>query len=320
MTRARAKLIEEVITSLDDAGFELSSTCDVRPTCFDLVARKGDKLILIKVLDNIGALTREDAITLQLVAHFFNATPLVIGRKTSRGPLLEGVVYKRYGVSAIAPSSFTKIILEEQMPRVFSQRGGRLVVIDGKRLKQARLSKNMTQEELAGCVRVSARVILAYEHSEMDASLDVAQELERVLETDLIIPIDLMGRSTPPKPITTSPVVENVSELEQKVNEFFERLGMKVLWTDRAPFHVAAKEKSRPLISGVGSLRSWTLKKRVDILRSVSDITKSDAVLIVNDGVVEECVADLPVIRQVELQEIDKSHELRKIIAERSGQ
>ncbi len=320
MTKARTKLLDEVISNLEDAGFELSSKCDVRPTCFDLVARKDDKLILIKVLDNVGALTREDAITLQLVAHFFNATPLIIGRKTSRGPLMEGVVYKRYGVSAIAPSSFVRMIHEEQMPRVFSQRGGRLVVINGERLREARLSKSMTQEELAGYVRVSARVILAYEHSEMDASIDVAQELERVLETDLIIPIDLMSRTVTQEPVATPQVSDNISHLEQRVNEFFEKLGMRVLWTDRAPFHVAAKEKSRPLISGVGSLKSWTLKKRIDILRSVSDVTKSDAVLIVEEGMAQESVADLPVIRQVELEEIDKSQELRKIIAERSGQ
>ena len=76
MTKARAQLTNEVVSQLEDAGFSLSSQCDVRPSCFDLVARKGDKLILVKVLANIDVLTSQDAIALQLVAHFFNATPL----------------------------------------------------------------------------------------------------------------------------------------------------------------------------------------------------------------------------------------------------
>lgn len=318
MTRARTQLLEDVVSNLEEAGFVLSSKCDVRPSCFDLVARKGDKLILIKVFDNIDALTKEDAMTLQLVAHFFNASPLIIGTKTRRGPLDDGVVYKRYGISAIAPSSFLRMIKEEQMPRVFSQKGGRLVAIDGKRLRKARLSRSMTQEELAGCVEVSARVILAYEHGEMDTSLEVAEGLESVLETDLVIPIDLMSSQVVAEPVLPEPHDE-VPDLEQKVNEFFERLGMRVIWTDRAPFHVAAKEDGLPLISGVGSLHSWSLKRRIDILRSVSDVTKTEALLIVDDGVAEETVSELPVIRRVELEEIDKSRELKKIIEERSG-
>ncbi|MFW9933674.1 MAG: transcriptional regulator, partial [Candidatus Thorarchaeota archaeon] len=99
MTKTRGNLIEQVVTSLEDAGFDLSSRCDVRPSCFDLVARKDSQLILIKVLSNIDALTEEDAIALQMVAHFFDATPLIVGVKTRRGDLDSGVVYKRYGVS-----------------------------------------------------------------------------------------------------------------------------------------------------------------------------------------------------------------------------
>ena len=55
------------------------------------------------------------------------------------------------------------------------------------------------------------------------------------------------------------------------------------------------------------------------ILKSVSRVTESEAVIIVEEGRVEENVADLPVIRQLELDEIDKPRELKKIISERSS-
>ena len=95
---------------------------------------------------------------------------------------------------------------------------------------------------------------------------------------------------------------------------------MTVLWTDRAPFHVAAKEKGPPLMSGVGSISSLTLKKRMGILKSVSKVTESNAVLIVEEGKAEESLSDLPVIRQLELDDIEKPRELKKIIDERSSQ
>ncbi len=320
MTRARSRLIEEVCSQLEAAGFDMSSPCDVRPTCFDLVARRDDQLVLIKVLNNVDALTKEDADTLQQVAQFFNATPLVIGRKTRRGELDEDAVYKRYGISTITPVSLRRIITEDALPREYIQRGGRFVAIDGAKLRRARLERRMSKHDLAECVQVSTRAILAYEREEMDVSAEVAQKLEKVLETDLIIPIDILRDRGATSQVTPPSDVRDIPDLERRVNEFFERLGMKVLWTNRAPFHVAAKERGPPLMSGVGSLRSWSLKKRVQILKSVSEVTESDAVLIVEEGQAETRVADVPVIRQLELDEIEKAGELKKIIAERSEQ
>ena len=320
MTKARTQLTKEVISHLEDAGFMLSSECDVRPSCFDLVARRGEQLILVKVLANIDALTGEDAMALQMIAHFFNATPLVVGTKTRRGELDSGVVYKRYGVSTIAPPSFQRMIAEERLPREFIQRGGRFVAIDGSKLRDARLIQQMTTEELAECVQVSARAILAYEKDEMDVSTDVAERLEKVLETDLMIPINLLGEKPNDNAIRQLGKPQEIPDLEKRVNEFFERLGMTVLWTDRAPFHVAAKEKGPPLISGVGSITSLTLKKRMGLLKSVSKVTESSAVIIVEEGTVEENASDLPVIRQLELDSIEKPRELKKIIDERSNQ
>jgi putative transcriptional regulator len=285
------------------------------------VARRGEQLILVKVLANIDALTSEDAMALQVVAHFFNATPLVVGKKTRRGELDSGVVYKRYGVSTIAPTSFQSMISEDQLPREFIQRGGRFVAIDGSKLREARLDQKMTTEELAGCVEVSARAILAYEKDEMDVSTDIAERLEKVLETDLMIPIDLLSEKRQDKALHQfERPTPDIPDLERRVNQFFERIGMTVLWTDRAPFHVAAKETGPPLMSGVGSLSSWTLKKRMDILKSVSKVTESNAVIIVEEGMAEESVSDLPVIRQLELDGIEKPRELKKIIDERSSQ
>ena len=257
MTKARTQLTQELISQLDEAGFSLSSQCDVRPSCFDLVARKGEQLLLVKVLSNIDALTKEDADALQLVAHFFNATPLIVGHKTRKGQLDSGVVYKRHGVSTIAPRSFQSMIVEKRMPREFAQRGGRLVAINGAKLREARLEHQISTGDLADCIQVSARAVLAYEKDEMDVSKDIADRLEKVLETDLMIPIDLLQERAE---IPTMQHEAPTDVLEVRVNEFFARLGMRVLWTDRAPFHVAAKEDDAPLISGVGSIKSWSLK------------------------------------------------------------
>ena len=319
MTVTRNQLMREVMTNLEEAGFELSSQCDVRPSCFDLVARRGGRLILVKVLSNIDALTKEDAVALQQVALFFNATALVVGERARRGVLEEGTVYKRYGVYTVTPPSFNSVTAHGQAPREFIQRGGKFVAIDGVRLREARTSRKMTKEQLAECVEVSTRAILAYEKDEMDVSSDVADRLEKVLETDLVIPIDILRKPIGRKHLDRPRLPKDIPDIEKRVNEFFERLGMKVLWTDRAPFHVAAKEEGPPFLTGIGSLRSLTLHKRVEILKSVSKVAESSAMIVVEEGKADEQVSELPVIRQLELDEIDRPSELRRIIEERSG-
>ena len=72
-------------------------------------------------------------------------------------------------------------------------------------------------------------------------------------------------------------------------------------------------------MSGVGSLRSGGLQKRVAILKSVSSITESAPLIIVEEGQAQESVSDLPVIRQYELDEIEKPRDLKKILDERSS-
>jgi predicted transcriptional regulator len=58
----------------------------------------------------------------------------------------------------------------------------------------------------------------------------------------------------------------------------------------------------------------------MEILKSVSKVTESNTVIIVEEGKAEESVSDLPVIRQLELDSIEKPRELKKIIDERSSQ
>ncbi|MEM2142017.1 MAG: transcriptional regulator [Candidatus Thorarchaeota archaeon] len=318
MTKERNQLLEQVKTELADAGFLVSSDCDVRPSCFDIVARKDDQLVLVKVLANVGALTNQDASALKRVAGFFNAVPLVIGNKTQRGQLEDNTVYKRYGITTITTSILRRVLRSDELPMEYVQRGGRFVTIDSVKLRETRTVRRMTKEDLAECVNVSARAILAYEKNEIDVSVEVAERLEKVLETDLIIPIDPLRASLPDNsPLDSNvPQEEELSYIERKVTDFLGQLGMTVLWTNRAPFHIAARERGPPILSGIGSIRNPGFQRRTEILKSVSEVTESDAVLIVEDQDGPE-MTDLPVVYQQELEEIDEPTELKRILSER---
>jgi len=58
-------LADQVVEVLTHAGFKVSSRCYLRPRSFDLAARKGDLLILLKILSNIDGLNERTALEIR---------------------------------------------------------------------------------------------------------------------------------------------------------------------------------------------------------------------------------------------------------------
>ncbi|RDZ34468.1 transcriptional regulator, partial [Haloferax sp. Atlit-47N] len=52
---SRSALVENVMAMLEDAGFLVSDRCAIRPKSFDIAARRGEDVLLLKILGNIDA-------------------------------------------------------------------------------------------------------------------------------------------------------------------------------------------------------------------------------------------------------------------------
>ena len=64
----RKQLVDEVRDVLAKTGFYLSEKQDTRGLSFDIVARRDDQLILVKVLQNVDAFAKQNADELRLLA------------------------------------------------------------------------------------------------------------------------------------------------------------------------------------------------------------------------------------------------------------
>ncbi len=80
MPRTRERWIEEIRNLLGRSGFYVADSHGVRPSSFDLAARRDATLLLIKVLKNIDALGAEEATRLLELGHLFPATVLIVGQ------------------------------------------------------------------------------------------------------------------------------------------------------------------------------------------------------------------------------------------------
>src|SRR6266568_1799115 len=94
----RDRLLEETREALAKTGFFLSRPHGERGLSFDLVARRDDTLLIVKVLQNVDALARETAHELKVIARTLEGSPLVVGERTGTGALEDGVIYNRFGV------------------------------------------------------------------------------------------------------------------------------------------------------------------------------------------------------------------------------
>jgi len=52
---SRSALVENITAMLTDAGFLVSDRCAIRPKSFDVAARRGEDVLLVKILANIDA-------------------------------------------------------------------------------------------------------------------------------------------------------------------------------------------------------------------------------------------------------------------------
>ncbi|HTP56518.1 MAG TPA: transcriptional regulator, partial [Thermoplasmata archaeon] len=105
MTRNRERWIERIRELLQRAGYYVANTQGVRPSSFDLAARRDATLLLIKVLKNIDALDAEEAFRLLELGRLFPATVLVVGQTSGAAELDDGVVYTRYEVPIVSEST-----------------------------------------------------------------------------------------------------------------------------------------------------------------------------------------------------------------------
>lgn len=64
----RNGLINITRTILSRAGFDVSSTLSLRGICFDVIAKLDKKVLVVKVLSNIDAFSKENSEEIKILA------------------------------------------------------------------------------------------------------------------------------------------------------------------------------------------------------------------------------------------------------------
>jgi putative transcriptional regulator len=261
---------------------------------------------------------------MKYLAEYLGGSAIVVGAKTRDQMLEDSVVYMRYDILALSVQTLHDYFVENVRPLVSAAPGGLYVSIEGDLLKKSRTNHSMSLGILASMVGVSRRTISKYEEEGMDASIDVVLQLEDIFGVELAKPIDILKscRSRKPRkktePEQEEPPKAKSSTLlpEDLILNTISMLGYDVLPTAQAPFKAISRDKSSVILTGVSEFNT-TVIKRAHLMSSISCITETQSVFIINGRSKLKSVENTVLIEKKELDTISDSQELLDFIEER---
>jgi putative transcriptional regulator len=322
----RDQVLLEITELLASHGFETSNIYD--RSCFDMMARRELILLLLKVLINVDGFSSQQAQEIKRLARTFLASPLIVGFKSKTEPLEEDVVYERHGIPVVAPETLRNMVVDEVYPEVLAGRGGYYVNINGEILKEVRERENLSLKDLADVAHVSRETIYKYEHGMVRAYPETAMLLENILNIKITLDIDLFKTPEPEsdmlKSDQASETEDNPQDISPEPKELI-KLGFGVLPTYRTPFDAISqansrKEKENILLTNLEKNRnSQALKKMALNVKDLSDITKKEAVFIMESKRVVECIEGIPAVNTDEICEMENCREFIQLLKERKN-
>ncbi|MDR3206255.1 MAG: transcriptional regulator [Candidatus Methanoplasma sp.] len=311
---SRDDLINTTRAILAKAGFDVSSALNLRSICFDVVARKDERLLIIKVLSNIDALSRDAAEEMKTLAEALRASPILVGESSSSGPLETGTVYTRFKIPIISNETLADHLIEEVPPFIFAAPGGLYVRLDRDILRDARESKGVSLGTLAETAGVSRRTIQMYEAG-MGAMIDAAIRLEEFLNVPIIEPIDPFEYKCEKRPED-----REMHDGERTASEALNRLldiGFAITPVSKSPFEAITRGSRTVIFTGLDQEEGKLIQKAV-AASEISRVTGRHSLIIVGKKRSTDNIDSTAVVTDEELKKIDDSDVLTDLVLSRS--
>ncbi|MGQ9582240.1 MAG: transcriptional regulator [Thermoplasmatota archaeon] len=318
VVQERSAAIKRIREMLARCGFFVSNDYMLRGVSFDVICRRDNLLLVIKVLVNIDSFSPSNASELKTLARALKAAPVIIGDRCGSGRLSDGIIYIRHGVPIMSFSTMREYFEEGVPPFIFAAPGGLFARIDPEIIKKVRREKGLSLGALAEAAGVSKKAVQMYELGAMSATLPVVGRLEKFLGEPIVIPLNPFPGSD--KPDQTAPPSEAEGENHFKTGVFKKLIGLgyNVIQTRRCPFDAISESQLRAtvLVTGVGQANGECLFK-AQVISNVSSITEKNGVLFLDRRISRENISGTPVICRDELSRIHDEEKILRLIQER---
>ena len=114
---------------------DLFTVKTLKRSCFDLLARKQEKILLIKVLEDANSISRQYVDEMNTISAYINAIPIMIAEKAGRN-LEDNIVYTRFNMYSLNLLTFINSI-KNKFPFIKRTQAGLTASISGKKLEKS---------------------------------------------------------------------------------------------------------------------------------------------------------------------------------------
>jgi|TARA_Y100000310_G_scaffold311565_1_gene357966 putative transcriptional regulator len=283
------KLIDKLAVFLLKDGFTVKSL--VR-TCFDLLARKQDKILLIKVLEDANAVSKEHVGEMNSVSYYIGAVPIIIAEKAGN-KLEDNILYTRFDLYTLNFTTFLNSI-KNKFPFVKRTQAGFTVSIAGNKLRKRREEMGFSLNYLSKKVGVTSRMINKYEKGDSEITITKAMKIYDIFGHKIFNEINIFSEN---------------SKIESNYKSDFSKkyvdLGFEASDTRRSPFDIIARKDDELILTEVGD------KTRPDF-SSLSRLLDADNLVIFN----KKKPKNIPAVTKEEFLDFEKSNQLIKFLKE----
>jgi|TARA_B100001971_G_C18180906_1_gene532730 putative transcriptional regulator len=284
----KQSILEKICVYLLSKGYTVKS---LTRTCFDVLARKEDRILLIKILEDANSISEAFTKEMKRLSAYINASPVIIAEKAG-DKLQNNVVYSRFDIYTLNLSTF-KNCVENKMPFVRRDHAGLTATIRGDKLKERIEGGEISLGSLSKRLGVSKKMIQKYE-SGAKITINKAFKL-----------YDLMGHSVFDKVEVFSAKQEMEHDSKSDVAKKYTSLGFEAAETKKTPFNVIAKKGEELILTDVGDKPNPQIKP-------LSKLIDADSLVIFK----KKKPKNTPSMTKKEFLNFEKAKELIKFLKE----
>ncbi len=261
-------------------------------TCFDILARRNEQILLIKVLEDANSISREFTQEMLSVASYINASPLIVAEKAG-DRLEDNVVYSRFDIYTL---NFSTLIncLNNKFPFIKRSQAGLTASVVGKRLREKREELGYSLNALSKKLGVTSRMIIKYENENSEVTINRAMKLYDIFGHQVFNQVDVFGQEQNPQ-----------SKFESSVSKKYIKLGFDATETKKTPFDIIAKKDKEIILTEVSD-------KVNPQMQSLSKLLDADNLVIFR----KKKPKNIPSMTKKEFMDFEEANELVKFLKE----
>ena len=236
---AREDILSYICSALKSKGYKVFTSSSYS---FDIFATKRDKSFIIKVYLNVDSLEKQIADDLIKISKIFDAVPIVISFGDSRVRFSDRMIYFRFGIVVVTPSTFVSMIKDGHGFDSYVYKGKKLCYIDTNKLRELRVSKGYSLTKLANAIGISKKCLYEIEKGINKPSLETVKKIEKILGDNIRKPVDIRELSSSASSIILK---EKIGLIKRLVLEKYKMLRAIAFNLHKSPFDIVAKHRAK---------------------------------------------------------------------------